>query len=192
MKFPTNKIFPLPNNLPEYKQFWTMLHNAANFAFANRLFLGLMFKQALSEVFGKDRIKMSQVYDTPHNLAWEDAMGYVLHRKGTSPAEGPDLWNLSLDEETRNRMGVICGEPVLIPGSMGSASFVMEGCGNTEALKSASHGAGRSLSRGKALKHDEATFQEFLKKFRIITPIDPKRRDIKSRKDILKQWHDFL
>jgi RNA-splicing ligase RtcB len=192
LKFPKNKIFPLPNNVPEYKQFWSMLHNAANFAFANRLFLGLMFKQALSEVFGDGAIEMRQVYDTPHNLAWEDAMGYVLHRKGTSPAEGRDLWFLGLDEKTKEEMGVACGEPVLIPGSMGSASFVMEGCGNIEALKSASHGAGRSLSRGKALKHDEKAFREFLTKFRIITPIDPNRRDIRGRKDILKQWHDSL
>jgi tRNA-splicing ligase RtcB len=192
LKFPKNKIFPLPNNVPEYRQFWSMLHNAANFAFANRLFLGLMFKQALSEVFGEGAVEMKQVYDTPHNLAWEDAAGTVLHRKGTSPAESRDVWHLGLDKATQERMAVTCGEPVLIPGSMGSASFVMEGCGNIDALKSASHGAGRSLSRGKALKHDEAAFQEFLTKFRIITPIDPNRRDIKGRKDILQQWHDSL
>lgn len=191
LKFPENKIFPLPNNVPEYRQFWSMLHNAANFAFANRLFLGLMFKQALSEVFD-DAVEMKQIYDTPHNLAWEDALGLVLHRKGTSPAESRDIWQLGLAKETVERMAVTCGEPVLIPGSMGSASFVMEGCGNTEALKSASHGAGRSLSRGKALKHDEKAFEEFLGKFRIITPIDPTRRDIKGRKDILQQWHDSL
>jgi tRNA-splicing ligase RtcB len=191
LKFPKNKIFPLPNNVPEYRQFWSMLHNAANFAFANRLFLGLMFKQALSEVFG-DVIEMKQVYDTPHNLAWEEPLGMVLHRKGTSPAESRDVWSHGLDQATQKRMAVTCGEPVLIPGSMGSASFVMEGCGNINALKSASHGAGRSLSRGKALKHDEKAFEEFLGKFRIITPIDPNRRDIKGRKDILQQWHDSL
>lgn len=192
LKFPKNKIFPLPNNVPEYRQFWSMLHNAANFAFANRLFLGLMFKQALCEVFGEGAVEMKQVYDTPHNLAWEEPLGMVLHRKGTSPAESRDVWQLGLDKATQERMAVTCGEPVLIPGSMGSASFVMEGCGNTEALKSASHGAGRSLSRGKALKHDEGAFEEFLTKFRIITPIDPNRRDIKGRKDILQQWHDSL
>lgn len=191
LKFPKNKIFPLPNARPEYRQFWTMLHNAANFAFANRLFLGLMFKQALSEI-GFSDIAMKQVYDTPHNLAWEDAAGTVLHRKGTSPAESRDLWWYGLDEATRERMAILCGEPVLIPGSMGSSSFVMEGMGNVEALKSASHGAGRSLSRGKALKHDERAFEEFLTKFRVITPIDPNRRDIKGRKDILQQWHDSL
>ena len=171
LKFPANKIFPLPNNTPEYDQFWVMLHNAVNFAFANRLFLGLMFKQALSKCLGRSP-RMKQIYDTPHNLAWQLEEGKVLHRKGSSPAE--------------------YGEPVLIPGSMGASSYLMSGLGNTDALNSASHGAGRALSRGKALKIDEGKFEEFLKEFRIVTPIDPNRRDIKSRKDILKQWHDAL
>jgi tRNA-splicing ligase RtcB len=184
LKFPANGIFPLPNNIPEFHRFWTMLHNAANFAFANRLFLGLMMKQSLSQIFGKVEAKL--IYDTPHNLVWPaDALGYHVHRKGTSPAQG---WEWSVE----SGLDWMHGEPVLIPGSMGSASFIMEGQGNAEALRSASHGAGRSLSRGKALKHDEKAFEEFLKKFRIITPIDPKRQDIKSRKDILKQWHDAL
>jgi len=140
-------------------------------------------KQGLSQVFGAANLKL--IYDTPHNLVWpKDNDGKYFHRKGTSPAEG---WEWSLKNTLEHS-----GEPVFIPGSMGSASFIMEGQGNEEALCSASHGAGRSLSRGKALKHNESDFEDFLKNFRIITPIDPKRQDIRGRKDILRQWHDAL
>lgn len=184
LKFPANKIFPLPDALPEAGKFWTMLHNAANFAFANRTFLGLMMKQALSKVFGQVDLRL--LYDTPHNLVWpKDGMGNYVHRKGTSPAGGPE-WSI------QQKADIVSGEPVLIPGSMGAASFIMEGQGNPSALKSASHGAGRSLSRGKALKHSEKAFKEFLENFRIITPIDPNRRDIRGRKDILKQYYESL
>jgi len=77
------------------------------------------------------------------------------------------------------------GEPVLIPGSMGSSSYILCGLGNEESLFSASHGAGRKLSRGKALKEDHAKFVEFMKRFHVVTPIDPKRPDIAGRADIL-------
>lgn len=184
LKFPKNDIFPLPDGVPEYARFWTMLHNAANFAFANRMFLGLMLKQALKEI--GIIISLGLVYDTPHNLAWPaNIEGHIVHRKGTSPACGQE-WSYYRGFDR------YCGEPVLIPGSMGASSFVMEGQGNADALYSASHGAGRSLSRGKALKYDDEAFQAFLKEFRIVTPIDPKRRDIKSRKDILKKYHESL
>ena len=188
LKFPKNEIFPLPDGVPQYNQFWNMLHNAANFAFANRLFMGLMFKQALSK-FIPIGVKMSCIYDTPHNLAWETTEG-VLHRKGTSPAEGID-WFTALPAELQEQSPIV-GEPVLIPGSMGSSSYLMEGMGNTQAFCSASHGAGRALSRGKALKYDESTFEKFLREFRIITPIDPKRHDLKGRKDIIKKYRESL
>ena len=184
LKHPTNGIYPLPDNVPEYHRFWTMMHNAANFAFVNRIMLGLMMMQAFNEV--NLRTGSRVVYDTPHNLAWQKNLdGDVVHRKGTSPALGP-AW-------TANRgIDYLCGEPVLIPGSMGAPSYVMEGLGNADALYSASHGAGRKLSRGKALKHDEKAFQQFLKEFRVVTPVDPNRKDLKGRDKILKKYYDSL
>jgi len=185
LKFPDNGIFPLPDAIPEFKRFWTMLHNAANFAFANRMFLGLMLQQAIAEAY-EFAPSLNLLYDTPHNLAWPaNNEGHIVHRKGTSPACGNE-WSFNRGFERP------CGEPVLIPGSMGSSSFIMQGLGNSDALYSASHGAGRSLSRGKALKFDDEAFQAFLRDFRIITPIDPNRKDIKSRKDILKKYHESL
>lgn len=178
LTYPNNGIFPLPDRHPAYATFWTALHNAANFAFFNRMMLSQMMHQAFIEVFGAH--SYSLLYDTPHNLAWEVDEG-VLHRKGASPAgsfgSGPDEY---------------FGEPVLIPGSMGSSSYVMEGLGNPEALTTASHGAGRRLSRGQTLHHSDAEFQKFLQEFRIITPIDPKRPDLRNRRDILQKYYDEL
>jgi len=68
----------------------------------------------------------------------------------------------------------------------------MEGCGNPDALATASHGAGRKLSRGESLKGYDAEFAKFLQEFRIITPIDPNRQDIRRRTDILDKYYDNL
>ena len=77
------------------------------------------------------------------------------------------------------------GEPVLVPGSMGSSSYIMAGQGLPEALSSASHGAGRALARGAATRGFDAEFKQFLEEFRVVTPLDLRRQDVKMRRDIL-------
>jgi tRNA-splicing ligase RtcB len=84
------------------------------------------------------------------------------------------------------------GEPVLVPGSMGASSFVLAGRGNPEALWSASHGAGRQLSRGDALRVDDAAFEEFLRRFRIVTAFDLRSPQAKLRPDILQRKLDDI
>jgi tRNA-splicing ligase RtcB len=184
LKHPKNKIFPLPSRHPAFRKFWTAMHNAANFAFANRLFLWEMMRQTLLETCNGNWTSQL-IYDSPHNLMWEKDDESIVHRKGAAPANPMGYWGF---EEARN----FVGEPVLVPGSMGSPSYLMEGLGSREALYSAAHGAGRALSRGEALKHDDAALDEFLKHFRVVTPIDPNRRDIKRRKDIVTKWRDAL
>lgn len=129
--------------------------NAAHFAFANRLFLGLMMIRALSEALDR-RIYARLVYDAPHNLVWPHDGGY-LHRKGACPAD--------------------TAAPVIIPGSMGSDSFILVGEGSPESYCSACHGAGRSRPRQQA----RATATEGWR-CRVITKIDPRRvrRDIRD------------
>ncbi len=82
------------------------------------------------------------------------------------------------------------GEPVMIPGSMGSPSYILRGLGSKETLWSASHGAGRAKSRGEAIKGNDEEFYKFIEKFHIVTPIDPSRADLKGRADILKKWEE--
>ncbi|HEX3526261.1 MAG TPA: RtcB family protein [Thermoanaerobaculia bacterium] len=161
------------------------MRNAANFAFGNRLMLGLMAAGALSEVAGR-RVDTRLVYDAPHNLIWEptaDSPGY-LHRKGACPALGP--------EPATESPFRYSGHPVIIPGSMGSASYVMAGTGSEEALASACHGAGRALTRTKARQMDAATYTRTVAPLRVVTPIDPTAATVRGRHDILEQHHGRL
>jgi len=188
LKHPDNGIFILPESdkyLGEWNMFWALLSNAANFAFANRLFLGLMMNKAITDIIGEFDFKL--LYDAPHNLVWKEEINgkqYFLHRKGACPSR-------SMTQMAGTKFEYY-GEPVFIPGSMGSSSFILAGLGNRQSLFSSSHGAGRGLSRGKAIKADDAEFRDFIDRFKVITPIDPKRPDIKGRPDILKKWEDEI
>ena len=73
--------------------------------------------------------------DLPHNLAWSES-GWLVHHKGACPARlEPD--HLVFPD----------GHPVIVPGSMGTESWLLKGLGAEESLSSAPHGAGRALSR---------------------------------------------
>ncbi|MGE5417095.1 MAG: RtcB family protein [Acidobacteriota bacterium] len=138
LKHPDNGIYILPDSeqfINQWDMFWNLLSNAANFAFGNRLFLGLMLKRALVETIGEFDCRL--LYDSPHNLVWKeniDGKSYYLHRKGACPAR-------SMSQMTGTKFEYY-GEPVFLPGSMGSSSFVLAGLGNRQSLFSASHGAG--------------------------------------------------
>jgi tRNA-splicing ligase RtcB (3'-phosphate/5'-hydroxy nucleic acid ligase) len=68
---------------------------------------------------------------------------------------------------------------------MGASSFVLAGRGNPQSLWSASHGAGRALSRGDALHGHDQEFEKFMREFRVVTPVDLSRPDIAMRRDIV-------
>jgi tRNA-splicing ligase RtcB len=160
------------------------MRNAANFAFGNRLFLGLMALRVLSDVIGR-RVKSRLVYDAPHNLVWgEPGQRLFLHRKGACPALGPEPSMAGPFRYT--------GHPVIIPGSMGASSYLLAGAGNDSALASACHGAGRSISRGKAVHADPELVASSLAKLRVVTPIDPEAPETRLRRDILERHHDRL
>lgn len=172
VRAPKGGFFPLPTSGPlahEGASYLDGMANAANFAFANRLFLGLMALRAIREVTGRG-VDAKLVYDAPHNLIFPGGERF-LHRKGATPAEGP-------------KSSGWLGKPVLVPGSMGAASYVLSGLGNEAALESACHGAGRVLSRGRAAHAgDEA--QAEIDALHVVTPIDPRSRALRNRRDIL-------
>lgn len=188
LSHPQNKIYLLPDSKKFHKEwadFWSSTYCSANFAFANRLFLALMVEKAVRETVTS--CSFSLLYDSPHNFIWKkeiDGETCYLHRKGACSARGL--------EEMDGTPFAYYGEPVMIPGSMGSASYLLAGSGRRETLWSASHGAGRNLSRGEAIHQNTALFEEFIKKFTIITPIDPNRPDVKGRKEILKKWEENI
>ncbi len=177
IKHPKNDFYPLPMSgaLQSEGHFYIeSMHNGANFAFANRLFLGLMAVRSIQEVLGIN-IDSSLVYDAPHNLIFPKEDGY-LHRKGATPAEGP----ASVSEWI--------GKPVIIPGSMGSASYLLTGTGNDDALQSACHGAGRLMPRGKASHVSDQIFDKQTENLRIVTSIDPKSPQMQMRRDIMEKY----
>lgn len=177
IRAPKSGFHPLPTSGPLAKEgmfYLDGMGNAANFAFANRLFLGLMAVRAIEEASGKT-ISSRLVYDAPHNLVFPCGEDTYLHRKGATPAEGPveNGW---------------IGSPVIIPGSMGASSYLLAGQGCESALESACHGAGRALSRGKASHVEKSVYVEATEKLRIVGPIDPKSPQMILRKDILEKY----
>jgi tRNA-splicing ligase RtcB len=182
LKHPANGVFVLPEgdrHREHADTFWDALHNAANFAYANRMFLAVMAVAGMRRVFG-DGVGAELLYDAPHNFVWKDEVDgeeVVIHRKGATPARG--------FEAMAGTPFAYHGEPVLVPGSMGASSFVLVGQGNAESMASASHGAGRVLSRGEAMRGFDAEFEKFMKEFRVVTPTDLRRADVRQRPDIL-------
>ncbi|MDH4241871.1 MAG: RtcB family protein, partial [Phycisphaerae bacterium] len=118
---------------------------AANFAFTNRHIMALLVRRCFNRMFGPTPLKM--VYDVTHNMAkFEDHNGRRLwvHRKGATRAFGP--------ERMAGTVFSRIGQPMITPGSMGTASFLMVGTGDSEeSLCSVNHGAGRVMSRTAAL-----------------------------------------
>jgi tRNA-splicing ligase RtcB len=188
MARPEHGFYVIPTSGPHEAlaaKYLDAMHNAANFAFGNRLFLGLMAVRVLSEVLGRT-VEARLVYDAPHNLIWENESGKptYIHRKGACPAPGPDVSSAGPFRFT--------GHPVIIPGSMGAASYLLAGSGNAASLRSACHGAGRSLSRGKSRRVDDGQYAETFSSLRVVAPIDPRSADVRFRRDVLAQYHDRL
>jgi tRNA-splicing ligase RtcB len=132
------------------------MNAAANFARANRHVLADGARQAFAAVFGRSarELGLDLVYDVSHNLAKledhevDDRPRHLcVHRKGATRAFGPG--HAELPARYRS-----IGQPVLIPGSMGTASYVLVGEAGAEGRSFAStcHGAGRAMSRTQAKK----------------------------------------
>jgi tRNA-splicing ligase RtcB (3'-phosphate/5'-hydroxy nucleic acid ligase) len=185
LTLPRNGILPLPTSekyRPAFEAVQMALANAANFAYANRLFLSMMLRRVFEEALGDREFKL--LWDSGHNLVWNAADGSFIHRKGATPARGM--------EAMAGTPFAYTGEPVLIPGSMGASSFVLRGLGAVDSMMSASHGAGRAMSRGQAMKASELEFVKFMDRFKIITPIDSKSPQMRGRQDILQKWEEHL
>lgn len=158
---PDRQLACVPVRSPEGEHYLAAMAASANFAWANRHILAHAARKAFAIAYG-DRGHLGLVWDVAHNLAkleehTVDGTSRLLcvHRKGATRAFGPD--HPDLPEDLRS-----IGQPVLIPGSMGTASWVLRGVRNNPAFDSAAHGAGRVMSRkkakaragGQAVRHD--------------------------------------
>lgn len=151
IQLPDPELMCAPLDSPEGQDYRKAMAAAANFAFCNRQVLAHFLRKSFTEVLGKDTI-LHQIYDVAHNMAKierhvvdGEQMQLCVHRKGATRAWGPGT--PGLPDDYRN-----IGQPVLIPGSMGTASYVLVGTeGSMErTFGSTCHGAGRVLSRRQA------------------------------------------
>lgn len=144
---PDRQLACAPFGSPEGQAYFAAMCAAANFAWANRQAITSSARRVFERAYGNSG-SLRLVYDVAHNIAKvEEHAGTRLcvHRKGATRAFGPS------HPETPAPYGAI-GQPVFIPGSMGTASYVLAGSDAAMALSfgSTCHGAGRAMSRGEA------------------------------------------
>jgi tRNA-splicing ligase RtcB (3'-phosphate/5'-hydroxy nucleic acid ligase) len=144
---PDRELSCAPFRSPEGQDYFHAMAAAANFAWCNRQLITEAVREAWRRVIGPDESPVI-VYDVSHNIAkLEQHAGVpcIVHRKGATRAFGPG--HQALPERYRKT-----GQPVFIPGSMGTASYVLSGteAAMQESFGSTCHGAGRRLSRRKA------------------------------------------
>ncbi len=154
---PDRELAPMPIKSREGQDYLAAMKAAANYAWANRQIITHWIREAFRRVFGRDpdKLGMQIIYDVAHNIAKiEDhdvgdgrIKRVLVHRKGATrafPAGRPEIPPKYRD----------VGQPVLIPGSMGTASYVLVGTETAMQITfgSAPHGAGRMMSRAAAVR----------------------------------------
>ena len=131
----------LPASSNPGKSYINAMGAAANFGFTNRHIMALLVRRCFNRMFGPTPLKL--IYDVTHNMAKLENHGgreLWVHRKGATRAFGPKRMAGSIFAKT--------GQPIITPGSMGTASFLLVGTGDSEeSLCSVNHGAGRVMSR---------------------------------------------
>lgn len=153
IRLPDRQLAATPFNSEEGQQYFMAMACGANFALANRQVIAHFVRKAWETVLGEAGGKLAMVYDVAHNTAKleeHDVEGVkkklIVHRKGATrafPSGHPEI-----PERYRS-----IGQPVLIPGSMGTASYVLVGAeGGKETWYSTCHGAGRMMSRHQAIR----------------------------------------
>lgn len=185
LPLPRNGMVPIlldDRSASARQRYLVAMANAANFAMGNRFFLALMLRSALAGVAGPLTSRL--VHDAPHNLMWPAEDGVVVHRKGATPAGGAG--------GDTGRRSDLWGEPVIVPGSMGAASFLLRGTGNARAMASACHGAGRRIPRGAAARASDTDLDQFLREFRVVTALDHRNPALAARRDIIAAWRRDL
>ncbi len=156
LELPDRELVCAPLSSPEGRDYLAAMKAAANYAFANRQVLAFHIRRSFEQVLaGKVRhFNLYQVYDIAHNMAKVEthtvggrSMPLCVHRKGATRAFGPGA-----EELPEAYRGV--GQPVLVPGSMGTASWILAGTEVSMArtFGSTCHGAGRTMSRHHAKK----------------------------------------
>jgi tRNA-splicing ligase RtcB len=156
-ELPDRELVCAPLSSPEGRDYLAAMTSAANYAFANRQVLAFHIRRSFEQVLaGKVKnFGLYQIYDIAHNMAKIEThvvdgrrRELCVHRKGATRAFGPG--SEVLPEVYRD-----IGQPVLVPGSMGTSSWVLVGTEGAMAqtFGSTCHGAGRTMSRHQAKRY---------------------------------------
>jgi tRNA-splicing ligase RtcB len=152
---PDRQLACAPITSPEGRSYFGAMAAASNYAWANRQMISHTTRQVLSKMFGIEYKDMPLIYDVAHNVAKMEEhvldgkrVKVCVHRKGATRAFGPGTRDLPPDLTS-------FGQPVIIPGSMGTSSFVLHGTqvAMDRTFGSTCHGAGRIMSRTQAKKN---------------------------------------
>ena len=157
INLPDRELACVPNNSEEGESYRKAMFSALNFAWSNRQMLTHWTRNSFQRVFNQSEsdLDMKLVYDVAHNIAKVEKhkvdgkdRNLVVHRKGATrafPANRSEIPTKYRD----------LGQPVLVPGSMGTASWILLGQPNSMNLSfgSTAHGAGRTMSRSKARRN---------------------------------------
>ncbi|MBU1131671.1 RtcB family protein [Patescibacteria group bacterium] len=150
---PDRELACAPINSEEGQNYLKAMSAAANFAWTNRQMITYFVRNVWSEIMLRDASELKLIYDVAHNIAKIEeheiepgkTKKMCVHRKGATRAFPPHHPEIPGDYQDE-------GQPVLIPGSMGTSSYVL--AGTKEAMNqtfgSVCHGAGRVMSRGEA------------------------------------------
>lgn len=153
---PDRQLVAAPVDSPEARSYLGAMRGAANYAWTNRQLITHWVRRSFGDVLGDEISEddLGIVYDVAHNMAKvedHDIDGkrrrLCVHRKGATRAFGPGNPEIPSDYQE-------VGQPVLIPGDMGTASYLLAGTKRAEEFTfgSTCHGAGRMMSRSKAKK----------------------------------------
>lgn len=139
-----------PYQTEEGQQYLAAMAAAANFAWTNRQMITHFIRNAWSRVLKVSPDQLNIVYDVAHNIAKLEkhfSEELIVHRKGATRAFGPN--HPDLPQKYR-----ACGQPIFIPGSMGTYSYVLVGTDDAmqKTFGSSCHGAGRRMSRTRSKK----------------------------------------
>lgn len=156
IQLPDRELVCAPLDSPEGKSYFGAMVAAANFAWANRQCMAHLARQSFQQVLaGKTKkFDLYTVYDVAHNIAKIEEhvvdgqkMKLCIHRKGATRAFGPG-------HPAVTPVYRAVGQPVLVPGDMGTASYVLVGTADAmeESFGTTCHGAGRTMSRAAAKK----------------------------------------
>ncbi|HEY0839400.1 MAG TPA: RtcB family protein, partial [Vulgatibacter sp.] len=145
---PDRQLACAPFSSKPGQAYFAAMAAAANFAYGNRQMIMHMVRGVFARQFGESKGHLRLIYDVGHNTAKierHDGQDLVVHRKGATRAFGP-----SSPELPPSYRGL--GQPIFIPGSMGTHSYVLLGTDAAQdiSLASTCHGAGRAMSRSQS------------------------------------------